>query len=361
MTAAATQRKLDPNQHSKLSKLLMQQFKNKVVGQEPAIQALVDIFESFQAGICETFKPAGVVLLMGPTGCGKTHLIETFAEAMFGSKRACVRIDCGEMQHSHEISKLIGSPSGYLGHRETPAALDQKRLDKYHTESLKLSIVLFDECEKASDSLWNLLLGILDSSTLTLGTNEVVNFDKTIIVLTSNLGAREMANRGIGFLDPTEEHDAERLEKVALSAAKAKFSPEFMNRLQYTIVCKPLTKEQIEQVLDIELEELTMRLSVANMNRVVGTDPRMFDVAVSPSAKLRLVTEGYDKTYGARHLKRAIDKMIQRPLSRMFNSGQISNGDVVVVDDSGKDDFDFYTHNRTIRIPDPMRGHPSEG
>src|ERR1019366_6370225 len=243
------------------------------------------------------------------------------------------------------------------GHRETSPVFTQELLAKYHTDDLKLSVVLFDEIEKASDALWSLLLGILDNATLTLGDNKKVDFANTIIIMTSNLGAREMANRGIGFASVDEEKDQVRLEKIALSAAKAKFSPEFMNRLQHIVMFQTLTKEQIEQVLDIELEELTMRLSVANMNRVVGTDPRMFDVAVSPSAKLRLVTEGYDKTYGARHLKRAIDKMIQRPLSRMFNSGQISNGDVVVVDDSGKDDFGFYTHNRTIRIPDPMRGH----
>lgn len=203
MTASAVRKQLDPKQSSPLSKLLMQQFKNKVVGQETAVQALVDLFDTHQAGIRDQFKPVGVVLLLGPTGVGKTHLIETFAESLFGSKRACVRIDCAELQHSHEIAKLVGSPSGYLGHRETPAALDQKRLDQFHTENLKLSIVLFDECEKASDALWNLLLGILDNSTLTLGTNEVVRFDKTIIVLTSNLGAREMANRGIGYVDPT--------------------------------------------------------------------------------------------------------------------------------------------------------------
>jgi ATP-dependent Clp protease ATP-binding subunit ClpA len=354
-----TVRKLDPNQPGQLTKLLMQQFSRKVVGQKKATHTLVEILENHYAGFLDKKNPIGNALFLGPTGTGKTHVVETFAESLFGTRKACIRIDCAEFQHSHEIAKLIGSPPGYLGHRETSPALTQEALNKYHTATLQVSILLFDEIEKASDALWSLLLGILDNATLTLGDNKKVDFANTIIIMTSNLGAREMANRGIGFASVDEEKDQVRLEKVALSAAKAKFSPEFMNRLQHIVMFQTLTKEQIEQVLDIELEELTMRLSVANMNRVVGTDPRMFDVAVAPRAKKRLVTEGWNPEYGARELKRVIDKMIQRPLSRMFNSGQINNGDVVVVDDSGEESFSFYTHNRTIRIPDPMRGHPS--
>src|ERR1017187_2091964 len=352
-----TVRKLDPNQRGHLSKLLVQQFSRRVVGQGKAVQTLVEMLENYQAGFRDASKPIGSALFLGGTGTGKTHVTETFAESLFGTRKACIRVDCGEFQHSHEIAKLIGSPPGYLGHRETSPALTQEALNKYHTATLQVSILLFDEIEKASDALWSLLLGIMDNATLTLGDNKKVDFSKSIIIMTSNVGARDMSKKEIGFFDSEEEKDQARLEQIALSAAKAKFQPEFLNRIQSIVTFQTLTKEQIEQVLDIELEELTMRLSVANMNRVVGTDPRMFDVAVSPSAKRRLVTEGYDATYGARHLKRAIDKMIQRPLSRMFNSGQISNGDVVVVDDSGKDDFDFYVHNRTIRIPDPMRGN----
>src|SRR5271157_5331109 len=193
MAAAGAQRKLDPSLNSNATKLLLQQFSRKVVGQAKAVQTLVDIIENYKAGFGDTTRPVGNALFLGPTGSGKTHVCEVFAESLFGKREALIRIDCAEYQHSHEIAKIVGSPPGYLGHRETSAALTQKRLDQYHTTENPLSIVLFDEIEKASDALWSLLLGILDKASLTLGDNTVVNFSKTIIIMTSNLGAREMA------------------------------------------------------------------------------------------------------------------------------------------------------------------------
>jgi ATP-dependent Clp protease ATP-binding subunit ClpA len=226
--------------------------------------------------------------------------------------------------------------------------LTQETLNQYHTEALKVSILLLDEIEKSSDALWSLLLGILDKATLTLGDNRRVDFSQTIVVMTSNLGAREMAKKDIGFGIVDEEQDQTRLEQKAMSAVRSKFSPEFINRLQHTVMFKTLTEEQIEKILDIELEELSLRISAATLDhpRPEGSLGGSFEIAVSPSAKRRLITEGYDKTYGARHLKRAIDKLIQRPLSKMYNSNQILNKDVVVVDDSGNADLDFFIHNR---------------
>src|ERR1035437_6901928 len=267
---AGTQRKLDPNQNRLLTKLLMQQFCRKVVGQEKATQVLVDILENHRAGFGDKTRPIGNALFLGPTGTGKTHVVETFAESLFNTKKACIRIDCAEFQHSHEIAKLVGSPPGYLGHRETHPMLTQEALDQYHTDGLKLSILLLDEIEKSSDALWSLLLGILDKASLTLGDNRVVNFSKVIIVLTSNLGAREMANRGIGFLDLSEERDDVRREKIAISAAKAKFTPEFMNRIERVVVFKTLTPAQIEQVLEIELKQLEFRLFAASSPLIAG-------------------------------------------------------------------------------------------
>lgn len=346
MTTAGTQRKLDPSQNSTLTKLLIQQFAHKVVGQEKATQVLMDILENHRAGFGDKTMPIGNALFLGPTGTGKTHVVETFAESLFGNKKACLRIDCAEFQHSHEIAKLIGSPPGYLGHRETSPALTQERLNQYHTTALKFSILLLDEIEKASDSLWALLLGILDKATLTLGDNRKVDFSQTIIVMTSNLGAREMAKKDIGFGTPDEEYDQERLEKIGISAAKAKFSPEFMNRIQHIVTFRTLSDKQIEQILEIELEELHLRISASNLNPELGAVGRMFELAVSPKAKVRLVTEGFDKAYGARHLKRAISNLIQRPLAKLYNSNQIQNKDIVVVDDSGNPDLDFFVHNR---------------
>lgn len=345
MSTAGTQRALDLTQTSKASKLLMQQLSNKIVGQEKAIQVLLDIFEAHQAGFVETSKPIGNALFLGNTGTGKTYTCEVLAEALFGNKKACLRIDCGEYQHNHEIAKLVGSPAGYLGHRETPAAINQERLNRYHTDSMKLSIVLLDEIEKASDALWNILLGILDNATLTLGTNEIVDFSKTIIVMTSNLGAREMANRGIGFTEISEEKDNKRLEQIAVSAAKAKFSPEFMNRIQNIVMFKTLTQEHIEKILDIQLQDLENRVFAASSP--LRLEPRVtprFSIAVSPKAKQTLLREGFDPQYGARYLKRAIEQRIQIPLSKLINSVQILDGDTVVVDDPGTGTFAFYTH-----------------
>jgi ATP-dependent Clp protease ATP-binding subunit ClpB len=342
---AGTQRKLDPSVNSKDTKLLLQQFSRKVVGQSAATQVLTDILESFRAGFCDPTQPIGNALFLGPTGTGKTHVCETFAESLFGTKEACLRIDCSEFQHSHEIAKLLGSPPGYLGHRETSPLFTQERLDKYHKDSLKFSIVLFDEIEKASDAVWNLMLGILDKASLTLGTNAVVNFSKTIIVMTSNLGAREMAHKDIGYGESSEEFTAAVKERKALSAAKAKFSPEFMNRLQHTVMFETLTEEQIEAVLEVEIENLAFRLYSSGMLRIAeGSAPCMFSLAVSPAARKTLATQGYDQNYGARHLKRALDKLVQQPLAKLFNSGQIQDGDVVVVDAAEDGTFSFYTH-----------------
>jgi ATP-dependent Clp protease ATP-binding subunit ClpA len=319
------------------------------VGQEQATRVLVEMFEAYRAGFCDPSKPAGVALFLGPTGTGKTHVVETFAQSLFGKKEACLVVDCAEFQHSHEISKLIGSPPGYLGHRETHPALTQGRLDAHHIESLKLSLLLFDEVEKASDSLWSLLLGILDKARLTLGDNTVVDFSKTIVVLTSNLGAREMSNRGIGFAELPEEKDQVRLEQIAISAAKSKFSPEFMNRLQHIITFHNLTPEQISQVLEIELNNLKRRFDAANFALPVSSNPRKFSLQVSPRAKQLLLDEGYSKVYGARYLKRTLERRLMQPLAKFYISSQISNGDVVVADYEDGDNISFYVHPQIQR------------
>jgi ATP-dependent Clp protease ATP-binding subunit ClpA len=225
--------------------------------------------------------------------------------------------------------------------------LEQERLDKYHTSDLKLSIVLIDEIEKSSDALWSLLLGILDNATLTLGDNRVVNFANTIIVMTSNLGAREMASKSIGFTGvPEEEKDNARLEQIAISAVKSKFSPEFLNRIQNIVTFHTLTQEQITQVLDIELE--TLRKQLENL----GSD-KQFSFVVSPKAKRTLISEGFDRTYGARSLKRTIERRITQPLAKLATSGQILAEDTVVVDDEGGENFTFWVHPTTAKKPEP--------
>jgi ATP-dependent Clp protease ATP-binding subunit ClpA len=336
MTAAGTQQKLDITKNGPLTDLLSRGFASKVVGQDKAVQVLLDMVDAYSAGFNDARRPAGVALFLGPTGTGKTHVVETLAESLFGNAKACLRIDCAEFQHSHEIAKLIGSPPGYLGHRETHPTLTQEALNQFHTDKFKLSILLLDEIEKASDSLWSLLLGILDNATLTLGDNRKVDFSKVIIVMTSNLGAREMSNRGIGFVELEEGDDNDRLEKIAVSAAKSKFSPEFMNRIQNIVTFKSLTQAQIKLILDIELKALELRLFMAS--------ERHLALAVSPKARQVLLSEGYDKTNGARHLRRAIERRIQRPLAKLVSSGQLNVNQTVVVDEVGESDFAFYTH-----------------
>src|SRR5712672_2418213 len=165
-----------------------------IVGQDEAIQQIVNIYQMNLTGMSAPGRPIGNFLFLGPTGSGKTRIVEATAEALLKNPRAVIKIDCAEFQHSHEIAKLIGSPPGYLGHRETHALLSQEALDQHHTDTVKLSFVLFDEIEKASDAVWNLLLGILDKATLTLGDNRKVDFSAAMVFLTSNLGAAEMSS-----------------------------------------------------------------------------------------------------------------------------------------------------------------------
>src|SRR6202162_1757894 len=177
--------------------------RKKIVGQDEAVQALVDLYQVFCAGLHSPGRPVGNLLFLGPTGSGKTRTVEAAAEILFGENRAVIKVDCAEFQHSHEIAKLIGSPPGYLGHRETHPLITQEALAKYHTEKLTLFFLLFDEIEKASDSLWQLLLGILDKATLTLGDNRRVDLSQTMIFMTSNLGGAEITELmtgGMGFV-----------------------------------------------------------------------------------------------------------------------------------------------------------------
>ena len=239
------------------------------MGQDQAIEKVAEIYQMFLAGLNAPGRPVGNLLFLGPTGSGKTRVVEAMAESLFGDARACIKIDCAEFQHSHEIAKLIGSPPGYLGHRETHPLLTQEALNQWHTEKLKLSILLFDEIEKASDSLWQLLLGILDKATLTLGDNRRVDLSNCIIIMTSNLGAAEMnglVDGGLGFAPKAVQVDNsldDKITRSAVDAARRKFAPEFMNRIDKVVVFKTLRSEHLEQILEIELGMVQQRVLMA--------------------------------------------------------------------------------------------------
>ena len=321
---------LDPSKRSTDTMDFQSALRSKIVGQEEGVRALVDLYQVFRAGLNSPGRPVGNLLLLGPTGSGKTRIVEAAAEILFGDARAVIKVDCAEFQHSHEIAKLIGSPPGYLGHRETHPLITQEALTACHTDKLKLSFLLFDEVEKASDALWQLLLGILDKATLTLGDNRKVDLSQTVIFLTSNLGGGEIAELmqgGMGFIQPKDKPDAgldEKVQRTAVEAARRKFSPEFMNRLDKVVVFHPLGKQQLQEVLDIELGQV--------QQRVLDTAKGQFLFRVTPAGRDFLLQEGTDQRYGARHLKRAIERHVVYPLANLLATDQVNLGDLVCID-----------------------------
>jgi ATP-dependent Clp protease ATP-binding subunit ClpB len=323
---------LDPSRTGRQAKDLEEKLRHLVIGQDEAIHEIVRAYQTHIAGLCPAGRPIGNFLFLGPTGSGKTRTVEATADALVKSPRAVIKIDCAEFQHSHEIAKLIGSPPGYLGHRETHALLSQEALNQHHTDTVKLSFVLFDEVEKASDALWNLLLGILDKAVLTLGDNSRVDFSSAMIFLTSNLGASEMSsliNPKLGFHAPSvdDERLSGRISRAGIDAARRKFTPEFINRLDKIVVFKSLGNEELRRIVDVELEMVQRRIQTAAAGKP-------FILQVTDSAKEFLLREGTDLRYGARHLKRAIERLLVQPLSNLLASGQIVRGDRIRVSHS---------------------------
>jgi ATP-dependent Clp protease ATP-binding subunit ClpB len=349
MSAHAAQ--LDPTRRSVESRDFEAGLRRKIVGQDEAVQAVVDLYQVFRAGLNSPGRPVGNLLFLGPTGAGKTRVVEATAEVLFGDPRAVIKVDCAEFQHSHEIAKLIGSPPGYLGHRETHPLITQEALAQYHTDKLKISFLLFDEIEKASDALWQLLLGILDKATLTLGDNRRVDLSQTMIFMTSNLGGgeiTELMTGGMGFAPviPPESKPKldEKVERTATEAAKRKFAPEFMNRIDKVVVFHPLRSEQLEQILEIELGMV--------QQRVLETAKGRFLFRVTPAAREFLLREGTDLKYGARHLKRAIERHVVYPLASLLATEQVLLGDVISIDwDGSSDGLQFLKEAEGALIP----------
>jgi ATP-dependent Clp protease ATP-binding subunit ClpB len=329
---------LDPSRTGREAEALETNLRRMIVGQDEAIQQIVNIYQMYLTGMTPPSRPIGNFLFLGPTGSGKTRIVEATSEALVKNARAVIKIDCAEFQHSHEIAKLIGSPPGYLGHRETHPLLSQEVLNQYHTETMKLSFVLFDEIEKASDALWNLLLGILDKGTLTLGDNRKVDFSRALIFMTSNLGANEMSalmNPRLGFnagetsrqsqTGTMDDKLSAKIGRSGIDAARRKFTPEFINRLDKIVTFKPLGTAELKKILDIELNMV--------QQRIFNTAPeKSFVFKASDGAKEYLLQEGTDLKYGARHLKRAIERLLVQPMSNLIATDQVRGGDCVFVD-----------------------------
>ena len=335
---------LDPTRVGNEAETLESDLHKKIVGQDSAIRQITGIYQTFVAGMSSPGRPIGSFLFLGPTGSGKTRTVEAVAESLVGDPNAVIKIDCAEFQHSHEIAKLIGSPPGYLGHRETHPQLSQEMLDQHHTDKVKLSFVLFDEIEKASDALWNLLLGILDKATLTLGDNKRVDFSRTLIFMTSNLGAAEMASimrPSLGFTSHEAERQelddkmTDRVSRAGVEAARRKFTPEFLNRIDRTVVFNSLGAAELRKIVEIELASVKDRLFQATGSKTIGftLDDRAVDF---------LLREGTDTRYGARHLKRAIERNLVQPISNLIATGQLQVGDQLSVEfDSTRGRLEF--------------------
>src|SRR5690242_4786046 len=327
---------LDPSRTGKDAESLEKTLLKLIVGQDEAIEQIVNIYQMYLTGLAAPGRPVGNFLFLGPTGSGKTRTVEATAEALVHNPRAVIKIDCAEFQHSHEIAKLIGSPPGYLGHRETHPLLSQEVINQHHTDTMKLSFILFDEIEKASDALWNLLLGILDKATLTLGDNRKVDFSRAMIFMTSNLGAGEMSalvapKLGFSAISARSQPCAanedlnKKITRTGVEAARRKFTPEFINRIDKIVVFKPLGEPELRRILDLELGQVQQRI-------LVSPAEKSFVFTVSPAGKNFLLSEGTDVKYGARHLKRAIERLLVHPLSNLMATSQVTAGDWIQAD-----------------------------
>ena len=307
-----------------------------LIGQSEAIETIVPFIQMHQAGLAPEGRPLGVVLLLGPTGTGKTRTVEALAEVLHGSSKNVLKVDCGEFQMEHEVAKLLGAPPGYLGHRETQPMLSQAKLQSVTSEKNEISIVLFDEIEKAAPSMTRLLLGILDKATLRLGDNSIVNFENSLIFLTSNLGAKtisRVSKPDFGFesmLPPGAMQDAGKLQKVGMAAVRQKFSPEFVNRIDSVVTYKPLDREACEVILD----QILVGFGKLIKNRL---GLRAFQLQSSPAARKLLLDTGVSLEFGARELRRTVQRNFIQPLAALVAQGEIPPGSTVILDARGGD------------------------
>ena len=313
---------------------LLRELSTRVVGQAQALTQIVPYVQMHHAGLSPDGRPAGVFLLLGPTGTGKTRTVEALADALHGSEKHMLKVDCGEFQMEHEVAKLIGAPPGYLGHRETPPMLTQQKLTSVTTESSDLSLVLFDEIEKAAPSMTRLLMGVLDKAALRLGDNNTVNFERSLIFLTSNLGAREMHDRlrpGFGFEAIARNSSGATLQKlhhIGMGAVRRKFAPEFVNRIDTVITYQPLDARALAEIVDLQIAALELHIE----NRLAE---RAFELEVTAAARQYLLTKGTSREYGARELKRTILRELTQPLAAMVANGEVPPESIVRINHAG--------------------------
>jgi len=304
---------------------LAEAWKELLVGQDHFIDKVTPYVVRAMAGLNAPGKPIAIFLLMGPTGTGKTRAAETLATVLHGDEKNLLRIDCAEFQMEHEVAKLLGAPPGYLGHRETQPIINQQKLAAVTSDKCTFSIVLFDEIEKAHASIHRVLLGIMDKATLRLGDNSSVNFDKTIIFMSSNLGAKEIAelfNHNFGFSVSNHDVKYKDISKAGLGAMGKKFPPEFQNRVDEVITFKPLDEESLLKITAMELNKIRFHMYTA-----LGA--KCFCLSYDDPTIALLAKIGTSETYGARELKRSINRNVLNPISDDILDGKIPAGSKV--------------------------------
>lgn len=326
IVSGRNRRPILPDDHDGLADRLSE----LLVGQPEAIETIIPYIQMHQAGLAPEGRPVGVVLLLGPTGTGKTRTVEALAEVLHGSSKNLLRVDCGEFQMEHEVAKLIGAPPGYLGHRETQPMLTQAKLNSVASEQNDISLVLFDEIEKAAPSMTRLLLGILDKATLRLGDNSNVNFERTLIFLTSNLGAKSIqraskADFGFEVMVPKAPVEAAKLQSIGMAAVRQKFPPEFVNRIDSVITYKPLARPECELILDHIFTGFARLIH----NRLGA---RAFKLQCTTAGRNTLLDLGISQEFGARELKRTVQRNFIQPVAALVAQGQIPAGSTVILD-----------------------------
>jgi len=308
--------RLEEEESKKLLKLEAQ-LQKRVIGQKPALEAVARSIRRSRAGLHNPRRPIASFIFLGPTGVGKTELAKTLAETLFTSEDALVRIDMSEYMEKFAVSRLVGAPPGYVGYEEGGQLTEKIRKKPY-------SVVLFDEIEKAHPDVFNILLQILDDGILTDAYGRRVNFKNTIIIMTSNAGSRDVKRTGVGFGSATSNSDYEAMKAKVLEELKRIFNPEFLNRVDETIVFNQLTKKEIAQIVDIQLHEVETRL----VDRNIKLQP-------TQAAKDFLVEKGFDPIMGARPLRRMIQRMIEDQLAEEFLNERFHDGDKIAVDVAG--------------------------
>jgi ATP-dependent Clp protease ATP-binding subunit ClpC len=298
---------------------IAEELKGKVIGQDEAVHAMGKALRRSRADLKDPKRPIGSFIFLGPTGVGKTHLAKTLAQYMFGDEAALIQIDMSEYMDAHNVSRLVGAPPGYVGYEEGGQLSEKVRRRPY-------SVVLFDEIEKAHPDIWNLLLQILEDGVVTDSLGRKVDFRNTIIIMTSNVGAELMRkNMVMGFGIKTDEASYEQMKEKMLAEAKRIFKPEFLNRLDDIIVFHSLTRDDLTKIVDMEVAKVLTRLK-----------PREITFRLTPEATAFLIEKGYEPAYGARPLRRAVERFLEDPMAEEILRGTIKNGDFVVVGEKDK-------------------------